>query len=497
MSPTFIISSALALATAAGITIKIIHEDDETKHKIVTAPTTAVAPEVRNDRNKEVKATVLPNASEEPKTSDETTTIEILTLPSTLNPSTLTTIGITALRADDDIVRSLGLEPQAVQEICRNLAGADSLTNCSIDMSDAKVKVCVFKDGTPDEVVIMDKPGPMPVMFTSSDGKGRVVASHFSREVDPNKLVPVAAKGCGDNMIMWFQPTQDFVMSMPDSLSKDLERILDVEVRIDTKDGKTKMTRRQKNADGTFTEEEEEVNMPDISQMAMKFNLDSMLKSVNVDSVLKSVDIQMNDLNKSMKIFINKQMLSVDSVMQDVDSLIKELNIQVDSSNANTLKQQQMIFRFRNSDGSVDPSSCTPQIQRYEFMTSPNIRSRVIVMTKGAKKLPQPEPPHSIDNASLQETRTSQGAIAATMLYPNPTSDGGATMSFSLASPRTLNMSLLTLSGEKVMDLARNVYRTQGDGQLAFALNNTAPGMYLVVLETDQGERVVQRLIVQ
>lgn len=491
MSPTFIVSSALALATAAGITIKIIHEDDGTKNRIVqvstsqeqrTSPVIPTGSEEQNV-NKEVRTAVIPNDSEEPSTVKR---VRIVTKPSTLNPNPLASFGLTALVADDDIVQSLGLEPRAVQEICRNLAGADSLTNCSIDMSDAKVKVCVFKDGTPDEVVFMDKPGPMPVMFTSSDGKGHVVASHFSHKVDPNKLVPVAAQGCGDNMIMWFQPTQDFVMSMPDSLSEDLKRVLDVEVRIETKDGKTTVRQRQRNADGSVTEEIETLDSRSVFDVPeFNINVDSIMKSVNVDSIMRSMDIQIKDANQTMKIFIDKQMFTVDSTLKTLDTVLKNF------------QQQKMIFKFNDEEAVIEHNSCDPRTQQFMFMNSPNIRSRVIIMTKGVKRPATPVTPQVIEHASLQETRTSQGAIAATMLYPNPTSDGGATMSFSLSEPRTLNMSLLTLSGEKVMDLARNVYRTQGDGQLAFALNNSAPGMYLVVLETDQGERVVQRLIVQ
>jgi hypothetical protein len=159
--------------------------------------------------------------------------------------------------------------------------------------------------------------------------------------------------------------------------------------------------------------------------------------------------------------------------------------------------RKRVLINMQTDLATTDHPTCATSLQRLEYLASPNIRSRVIILTTNGTKLNAPNSPQHLDQSSLQETRTSQGAIAATMLYPNPTSDGGATMSFSLASPRTLNMSLLTLGGEKVMDLARNVYRTQGDGQLAFALNNTAPGMYLVVLETDQGERVVQRLIVQ
>jgi hypothetical protein len=382
------------------------------------------------------------------------------------------TVGITALRADDDIVRSLGLEPQAVQEICRNLAGADSLTNCSINMSDAKVKVCVFKDGSTDEVVFMDKPGPMPVMFTSSDGKGHVVASHFSQSVDPNKLVPVAAKGCGDNMVMWFQPTQDFVMSMPDDLGKDLERVLDVEVRIETKDGKTRVRQRQKNADGTTMEKDIELNDIDLKDF-----------DANIDMLNKIKDARFMQWN--------------DSVIAKSISIVTDDNFGPLSDADSFSVRKRVVIRMNNSETIIEHNACTPSVQRFEFLSSPNISSRVIILSRGPKRPVVPNVPQPLEHASLQETRTSQGAVAGSMLFPNPTTDGGATLSFSLTAARTLNLSLLNLNGEKLMDLARNVYRTAGDGQLAFGLHDTAPGMYLVVLETDQGERVVQRLIVQ
>ncbi|MBI2793406.1 MAG: T9SS type A sorting domain-containing protein [Ignavibacteria bacterium] len=82
-------------------------------------------------------------------------------------------------------------------------------------------------------------------------------------------------------------------------------------------------------------------------------------------------------------------------------------------------------------------------------------------------------------------------------MYPNPTADGGATIAYKLAASRMLNLSLFDLSGTKPADLASNVRRGTGDGQIAFTLNNIPSGMYLVILTTDKNERVVHRLIAQ
>ncbi len=122
-------------------------------------------------------------------------------------------------------------------------------------------------------------------------------------------------------------------------------------------------------------------------------------------------------------------------------------------------------------------------------------QSRVVIKSttkrnKNAQFLP------SVEKLS-ELTPTTNGAIVSTSVYPNPATDGGATMSFVLSEPRTLKLTLLDLNGNVVATLMQEAKRTAGNGQFAFTLNNIPSGMYLATLTTDKGERAMQRLIVQ
>ena len=101
------------------------------------------------------------------------------------------------------------------------------------------------------------------------------------------------------------------------------------------------------------------------------------------------------------------------------------------------------------------------------------------------------------EGRGLQELQTGSGALAITSVYPNPTSDGGATIAYTLSDDRRVQVSLHDLTGSKLMDLGVATQRKAGDGQIAFTLEGVTPGIYLVTVTTDRGERAVQRLIVQ
>ena len=341
------------------------------------------------------------------------------------------------------------------------------------------MKVCVFKEGCTDEVVFMDRPGPMPVMFTSADGRGKVVGATYRTGVDPNKLVPVAAKGCGSNMLMWFEPTEEFVFSMPDSLGEELEQVIDMEV--------------------------------------IRWNMDSTMQSLNIDSIVRSATanakLGMDSARKTMQIIMKQRHVTMDSMLRELDVDMRELDVDMRELDVDirdmdvdmrelgkgleelrkSMMEMKLQFKYKMQNDSG-------KVHRFRFQSAPNIHRRVIILTSSVRVPDAPEDPVVESPAApvmLQESRFGEGAVLATKVYPNPTSDGGATIRFDLAEPRVVSVDLLSLSGESVMTLADNVARGSGTGQLAFPLNGIAPGMYLVSLTTDKGERAVQRLIVQ
>ena len=119
-------------------------------------------------------------------------------------------------------------------------------------------------------------------------------------------------------------------------------------------------------------------------------------------------------------------------------------------------------------------------------------------MLKAGSDEPKEETPKAvIAGGTLQETRLSEGAVSSTSLYPNPSNGNAVTMRFTLDEPRSVSMSLMNLNGEVVADLASDVVSSPGENEIGFSTNEVSPGMYLVSLTTQQGEHVVQRLIVQ
>ncbi len=543
MSPALLATSAAAIIAAAGVTVKVIHDNDKkpatqiATTTSISAPPSATPPAMSQPGGsapEPVLASVVPSDDGGADGTNSQRTVRIVRSVTSnddgvmevdeeilISPSN--SFAVFALKADAEMYRSLGLEPAAVQSICKNLAGADSVVNCSPEHPEPQMKVCVFKEGCTDEVVFMDRPGPMPVMFTSADGRGKVVGANYRFGVDPNKLVPVAAEGCGSNMLMWFEPTEEFVFSMPDSLGEELEQVIDMELRIETKDGKTTMIQKQRQPDGTVTEEitqlgptEQELELLQNNVEVLRWTMDSTMRSLNIDSIIQSATanakLGMDSARKTMQIIMKQRHVTMDSMLREMDVDMRELDVDIRELDVDlrdmdldmrelgkgleelrkSMKEMKHQFRFKLKNDSG-------KVHRFEFQSAPNVRRRVIILTSSVRVMDDDRADATAPEAPvmLQESRFGEGAVVSTNVYPNPTSDGGATIAFDLSEPRTLSVELLSLSGETVMQLADRVDRSSGSGQLAFPLNGVAPGMYLVSLTTEQGERAVQRLIVQ
>lgn len=126
------------------------------------------------------------------------------------------------------------------------------------------------------------------------------------------------------------------------------------------------------------------------------------------------------------------------------------------------------------------------------------LSNRIMIITSGKGQKGQQLPTSTDGVTGLQELhRSSNGAITSTDIYPNPVTDGAATLAFTLSEDRTLSVSLHDLSGTKVADILQQQRRTAGPGQFAFPITGVSPGMYLVSLTTEKGERTVRRLIVE
>ncbi len=509
MSPAFLITTGLAVAAATSVFVITNISDTNSPAKVVSASSVPASTDMKGAYGVDSRSNGDTHSGEGSAPSQQMNSgdrqhIVLRDKPSKVGnhaPNTCVedvlvstdkvAFHLAALQADEELFKSLSIEPHAVDAICRNLAGADSVTNCSADGRDATVKVCLFKEGELNEVQFMDRPGPLPVMFTSANGKGRVVTSRFTTNVDPNKLIPVAANGCGSDVLMWFTPTEEFVYSLPDSLGDELEHNLDIVVHVDSIQSWFRINSTSSVYDTTN---------PDARVISKRFDLklDGPLKEIlklkdeynpmfkmdieHLDSTMKSMNFQWQSLSDSLLDSLNIDMRI------DFDSLKSRMRMMIKSPNSTSI-----IDRALPLNDVIEMQEDQANVLAPSRQLSVRTMKRIVVVHCGSRStaasLPAP--------VRLQETRSTDGALKATTVYPNPTSDGGVTLRYSLVEPRLLTVTLLDLNGSVVRELVSNQWRQSGEGQMAFTLNGVPAGMYLLAIATDAGERAIQRLIVQ
>ena len=476
MSPAILVASTVALMAAAGVTVKVIHDNDKKPGSQVAGteqPTTASIATPPADFNLG-RMTTLDNSSDDNNNNatasdsdgSKTRKVVVRTVTTKDGKTTETTntfevpdVSVMALRADEDIFASLGLEPEAVENICTGLRSADGMTNCS-DGSAESVKVCMVKDGDMDEVVLMDRRGPMPVMFTSTDGRGHVVQSKTTVGVDPNKLVPVAAEGCGENVLMWFQPTEEFVFSMPEELGDELNEVLQYQVQIrEISDGKTVVTTTSRDGE-TVTEvirnfdgEGKEIRPQSAcrapatkEELDEIFNLDFLTvnnnapnnwttkdgQTVNVDSIMKAAQAQIREAmaNANVDGNVNVKAISVttDARIMTDDEMPETLLMQHDGKAPKviTISRTMRTDSIGNVVISMD-EDVDIEVHKMIVKSAPNVSRRCIILSSKRNTFIE-APEDEVPTTSLQETRLKEGAISAPNVFPNPTLDGDATM---------------------------------------------------------------------
>ncbi len=89
---------------------------------------------------------------------------------------------------------------------------------------------------------------------------------------------------------------------------------------------------------------------------------------------------------------------------------------------------------------------------------------------------------------------SSNGAITNTGIQPNPTKSN-ARILLSLSAERQIKAELYNMNGQFVRTLVAERTLSAGQSDLQVDLRGVEPGMYLLVMQSDKGEKVVQRLI--
>jgi hypothetical protein len=92
--------------------------------------------------------------------------------------------------------------------------------------------------------------------------------------------------------------------------------------------------------------------------------------------------------------------------------------------------------------------------------------------------------------------RRTSGALSGLNVSPNP-AHGEIRMRYMLESPRTMSVALYGIRGEFVRELLPAAPISAGMRSESVRLGDVRPGAYMVVLRSDQGEHVSERLIVQ
>ena len=98
----------------------------------------------------------------------------------------------------------------------------------------------------------------------------------------------------------------------------------------------------------------------------------------------------------------------------------------------------------------------------------------------------------------LDSWRAASGAITNSEVTPNPSRKGGEIFfRYHLANARSISLSLYNINGEYVRTFLEEGRRDGGEHLEILRLDDLALGVYLLVVSTEKGERVVQRLILQ
>jgi hypothetical protein len=88
------------------------------------------------------------------------------------------------------------------------------------------------------------------------------------------------------------------------------------------------------------------------------------------------------------------------------------------------------------------------------------------------------------------------GALEYMNVYPNPAS-GKASIKFLVTQPRKLNISLHDMKGNLLKMIRRDFDEQPGEYEIPLNLEGLASGMYMVAINSGEGEQIVFRFIVR
>ncbi|MDP1726085.1 MAG: T9SS type A sorting domain-containing protein [Bacteroidota bacterium] len=94
----------------------------------------------------------------------------------------------------------------------------------------------------------------------------------------------------------------------------------------------------------------------------------------------------------------------------------------------------------------------------------------------------------------FEACKNKPGAIESYNIFPNPTDDD-LQIEFTLSDARLISANLYTVNGQLVKSILNQKVFESGSNKHATRINDLAPGIYLLVIESDKGDIISQRIV--
>ncbi len=225
-------------------------------------------------------------------------------------------------------------------------------------------------------------------------------------------------------------------------------------------------------------------------------NLNSSVRSIDFQTIFRTAQMGNNTDNFKNKYYpsaiaMRSWQYQADSLMAEMESIENELDaylrvnklvpVVVNSSDAG----QSYIFWYEPTAELIDKLPA-----RYSQVLEPEL-----IALKNSL-LDCRLAPHPGEKSYFEVWRACSGAIENLAISPNPVKTV-LTASYLLTSERNCSVALHDLRGAKVSDLSAMASRPAGQINEQFPISGIAPGLYLLVVSTDNGEQAVQRVIIE
>jgi hypothetical protein len=233
---------------------------------------------------------------------------------------------------------------------------------------------------------------------------------------------------------------------------------------------------------------------------------------LNVDSIRTFVMKHLQDTNmqKFVKrsIVVGKQFMrsnGIDSV-QGLDDL-RQLHIQRDELHSlNELREVELPDIRVQLDRinklipvrikAIDPSAENNQ-DGLIFWYARDARFAEKAPASLVEKIDKLQEPAVTDNAKTPKASISKvSAVSDPMVYPNP-SPGRTMFKYTLAEPRAISIAIHDLLGKQVMKVTGLEMKSAGTFEKELDLSSLDAGVYLLIMVTDAGEQITQRVVIE